>query len=88
MKIKLIILFATTCCLLIPTINSQNLMKEQLGDNKILIPIEMNNNIYIGHLRIYIAEIESRWNDAGGNPYHYAALDIAMDKNLLLKKPV
>jgi glutaredoxin len=39
-----------------------------------------------GILRVYIAEIESRWNDAGSNPYHYAALDIAMDKNLLLKK--
>ena len=39
-----------------------------------------------GILRVYIAEIESRWNDAGSNPYHYAALDIAMDKTLLLGK--
>jgi len=39
-----------------------------------------------GILRVYIAEVESRWNDAGGHPYHYAALDIAMDKTLSLQK--
>ena len=39
-----------------------------------------------GVLRVYIAEIESRWDDASSNPYHYAALDIAMDKTLSLQK--
>jgi glutaredoxin len=37
---------------------------------------------YDGHLRVYVVEKESRWNDNGGNPYHYAALDIPIDHDL------
>lgn len=37
-----------------------------------------------GNLRVFIAEKESRWNDKGGNPYHYAALDVAIDRSLKL----
>jgi hypothetical protein len=45
-----------------------------------------NNEVddYNGKIRVYITEIESRWNDAGGNPYHYAVLDIPIDKPLAL----
>ena len=38
-----------------------------------------NDRPYDGHLRIYIAEIESRWDMYDGNPYHYALMDIAYD---------
>lgn len=41
---------------------------------------------YNGHLRLYIVEPESRWNDAEGNPIHFGVLDIPIDKNLALKK--
>jgi hypothetical protein len=35
-----------------------------------------------GHLRVYITEKESRWNDNGGNPYHFGVLDIPVDSGL------
>lgn len=35
-----------------------------------------------GHLRVYIVEPLSRWNDNGGNPYHFGVLDIPIDGNL------
>lgn len=41
---------------------------------------------YKGHLRVYIIEKESRWEDNGGNPYHNAVLDIPIDKSLSLSK--
>lgn len=37
---------------------------------------------YDGHLRVYVVEKESRWNDKSGNPIHYAALDIPIDYDL------
>jgi len=39
---------------------------------------------YFGKLRSYVAEIESRWDDYLGNPYHYALLDFAINKYVLL----
>jgi len=41
---------------------------------------------YNGHLRVYIIEPESRWNDANGDPLHFAVLDIPVDKNLALRR--
>jgi glutaredoxin len=41
---------------------------------------------YNGQLRVYILEKESRWNDKGGHPYHYAVLDIPIDKSLSIIK--
>jgi hypothetical protein len=35
-----------------------------------------------GRVRVYVVEKESRWNDNGGNPYHFAALDIPIDKSI------
>jgi len=51
------------------------------------ITVNINNNgpdTYNGHLRVYITEIESRWNDNSGKPYHYAALDIPLDTTMSL----
>lgn len=60
-----------------------------LGDGKIKIDITVTNNEveeFNGHIRTYIVEEESRWNDYGGNPYHFAALDIPIDKGLSIVK--
>jgi hypothetical protein len=58
-----------------------------IGGGTLKIEITVVNNepeAYNGHLRTYIAEKESRWNDNSGNPYHYAALDIPIDKHLAI----
>ncbi|MCD6467763.1 MAG: hypothetical protein J7L32_00395 [Thermoplasmata archaeon] len=34
------------------------------------------------HIRVYITEIVSRWNDADGHPYHFALLGFALNKNI------
>jgi hypothetical protein len=55
------------------------------GGGTIKISGTVTNNeaeVYKGHLRVYVVEKESRWDDNGGNPYHYAALDIPIDKSL------
>lgn len=43
------------------------------------------NFLYFGKLRSYITEIVSRWIDYSGNPYHFALLDYAINKIVLLK---
>ena len=56
-----------------------------LGGGKLKLDIIVVNNEveeFNGRIRTYIVEKESRWNDYGGNPYHYAALDIPIDKSL------
>lgn len=56
-----------------------------LGGGKLKIEIIVVNNEveeFNGRIRTYIIEKESRWNDYNGNPYHYAALDIPIDKSL------
>jgi len=57
------------------------------GTLKITVTV-INNEAekYNGHLRTYVVEKESRWNDNSGNPYHYAAIDIPIDKGLSLSK--
>jgi hypothetical protein len=58
-----------------------------IGFGTLKIEITVVNNepeTYNGHLRTYIVEKESRWNDNSGNPYHYAALDIPIDNNLAI----
>ncbi|UCF49458.1 MAG: hypothetical protein JSU91_06850 [Thermoplasmatales archaeon] len=60
-----------------------------LGGAKIKIDIVVVNNEveeFNGRIRTYIVEKESRWNDYSGNPYHYAALDIPIDKSLAVVK--
>jgi len=36
------------------------------------------------HIRVYIVEPTSRWNDIQGNPYHFGALDIPVDRALAM----
>lgn len=40
---------------------------------------------YNGRLKVYITEINSRWNDYNGNPYDFAFLDFAVDENIKVK---
>lgn len=52
---------------------------------KITITIKNNGSLfYLGGVHTYITEITSRWHDANGNPYHYACIDIPMQRPLVL----
>ena len=44
----------------------------------------LNNeeNAYNGFLKIYLTEINSRWYDYDGNPYHFGFLDFIADTNI------
>jgi glutaredoxin len=62
---------------------------EWRGGVTLKISVTVNNNEpeeYKGHLRVYVAEKQSRWNDNNGNPYHYAALAIPIDSSLAVPK--
>jgi len=41
-----------------------------------------SGSIYDGRLRVYITEINSRWNDQSGEPYHFGMLDYAFNENI------
>ncbi len=62
----------------------------QWAGNAILkISVTVQNNEpedYNGYLRVYIVEIESRWNDASGYPYHFGVLSIPIEKSLAMPK--
>jgi len=54
-----------------------------MGNTEIQITASITNmesSNYFGHLRVYVTEIESRWNDEDGNPIPYALLDFAFNK--------
>ena len=62
---------------------------EWKGDGALKITVNVQNNEleeYNGHLRVYITEIESRWNDQQNNPYHFVVLDIPVDRGLAVVK--
>lgn len=57
------------------------------GNAKITVTVTITNEgsrPYIGKVRSYVTEIESRWSDNGGTPYHFALLDYAIDKYIFL----
>jgi len=55
-----------------------------LGDGLIEVNAAVTNNganTYNGHLHAYVTEITSRWDDASGEPYHFAMInDYALNK--------
>ncbi|MEM2583698.1 MAG: hypothetical protein QW519_05030 [Candidatus Thermoplasmatota archaeon] len=59
-----------------------------LGEAKIEIGIKILNKEkpYLCHLRVYVTEINSRWNDYAGKPFKYAFLDYAFNEYILLRK--
>ena len=55
-----------------------------LGDAEMDIELEVTNtgsSSYDGHVRIYVTEIESRWDNAEGNPFQQALLSIPKDED-------
>ena len=51
------------------------------------ITVTINNKeaeTYSGRLRVYITEKVSRWDDNGGTPFKYAAIDIPVNKTMSL----
>lgn len=54
---------------------------------KLTVTVTITNNgnsPYLGKLRSYVTEIESRWIDQSGNPYHFAFLDYALNEIIIL----
>jgi thiol-disulfide isomerase/thioredoxin len=61
------------------------------GDAKLTVTLTIKNegNLpYIGKCRSYVTEIESRWDDNSGDPYHFALLDYAVNKYVILMPKV
>lgn len=58
------------------------------NDNaKLTVTVTITNNgnsPYLGKLRSYVTEIESRWIDQSGDPYHFAFLDYAVNEIVIL----
>jgi len=46
--------------------------------------ITSSGNQYEGHLRVYVVEIESRWDMENRHPYHNALFDFAYDDDLFI----
>ena len=42
------------------------------------------NDLYFGKVRSYVTEIESRWNNYDGDPYHFGFLDFAINNIVFL----
>jgi len=60
-----------------------DLSSQWRGDATIDITVSILNEDtkeYVGHLRVQMTEINSRWNNNNGDPFHYALLDYALDK--------
>jgi hypothetical protein len=56
-----------------------------LGNGDLKIEGTVVNNEaeeFNARIRTFVVEKESRWNDYSGKPYHFAALDIPIDKKL------
>jgi hypothetical protein len=68
----------------IPTISAFDIEKEQIENETIHYKEEYEYN---GHIRVYVTEIESRWNTYENEPYHYAFLDYAIDEDFNLQSP-
>jgi hypothetical protein len=57
------------------------------GNAKLTVTLNIKNEgnfPYLGRIRSYVTEIESRWLDKSGNPYHFSFLDYAINKLVLL----
>lgn len=57
------------------------------GNAKLTVTVDVTNGgslPYFGRLRSYVTEIVSRWKDNSGDPYHFALLDYAINKVVLL----
>jgi len=55
-----------------------------LGEARInvSVTIDSHGSNYQGHLRAYVVEPTSRWNNHDGDPYHFGFLDYAFDEDV------
>ena len=66
---------------------TMDLSTQWQGDTVLDIRVSVTNedsDAYFGHLRVQVTEINSRWNNYDGDPFHYALLDYALDKYIRL----
>jgi thiol-disulfide isomerase/thioredoxin len=57
------------------------------GNAKLTVTITITNqgnSLYLGKIRSHVTEIESRWVDDSGDPYHFGFLDYALNKLIFL----
>jgi len=62
---------------------SMNVSAVWKGDAKVDVTVRATNEgiqSYLGHLRVYVTEIVSRWNNQKGDPFRYALIDYAFNK--------
>lgn len=62
-----------------------DLTANYMGDEKIDVDVKITNmdsEAYAGELRVYITEIESRYDDYDGNKYPYGFLDYALTEDI------
>jgi hypothetical protein len=61
----------------------KNITNEEIGSWRINVDIvNLEEETYNGHLRVYIVEPESRWIMDNGDPYYYSFLDFAVDEEI------
>lgn len=65
---------------------SANVIWEGNGVLDIRVNVDVNTTDYQGHLRAYVVEPVSRWDDFDGNPYHFGVLGFAFDKDLAVSQ--
>jgi glutaredoxin len=64
---------------------SINVTMDWLGDAVICVNVSIQNNetdTYTGHLRAFIVEPLSRWNNVQGHPYNFALIDWAFNTDI------
>jgi hypothetical protein len=57
------------------------------GNAQMTIDITVTNNensFYVGFIKSYVTEIQSRWKDFSGKPYHFGFLDFALNKPIII----
>jgi len=64
-----------------------NIKNEEIGSWRIIVDIvNLEEEKYNGHLRVYIVEPDSRWIMENGDPYHYSFLDFAVDEEISIEE--
>lgn len=69
-------------CIIFLLVISSMVTAQTATNNKEVVKSDSNNRAYNGHLRVYVVEPVSRWNNYDDEPYHFAFLDFAIDEEL------
>jgi len=60
-------------------------IEESIFNNNLINQTDISKDTYSGHLRIYVVEPSSRWDNFDRDPYHFGFLDFAFDDTLSLR---